>query len=818
MPAAPVAHHRFMAHTLPKPPIAPTPAADQIRWLETVGIDDLASVGGKNASLGEMLQHLQTAGVRVPPGFAITAEAYRLLLGESGLGPRIRTALTEFQDGKATLADTGKTVRAWIAGAALPAPLAEQIRNAYRELGRRVEQANPAVAVRSSATAEDLPDASFAGQQESYLNVVGEAALLDACHTCYASLFTDRAIAYREAKEFDHLKVALSIGVQLMVRSDKAGSGVMFTLDTETGFPRVVEISAAWGLGETVVQGQVDPDVYLVFKPLLTDSSLRPVIERRLGAKACKLVYAAGPERGTRLVATRGRERHRFVLNDEEVLALARWACAVEAHYGRPMDLEWAKDGESGALFIIQARPETVQSTRSEAVLSNWALETKDEPILTGSAVGQAIATGSAALILDPSDMQHFPDGAILVTTMTNPDWVPLMRHARGIITDHGGATSHAAIVSRELGIPAVVGTGGATRMIADGEEVTLSCAGGETGKIYRGRRPFTLRETKLESLPKTRTALMVNLANPDAAFSWWRLPAKGVGLARTEFIISSQVQIHPMALIHPEKVTDPGERREIERLTHGFADPADYFVDRLALGIARLAAVYHPAPAIVRLSDFKSNEYAHLIGGSAFEPAEENPMLGLRGASRYYHPAYREGFALECCALKLVRETMGFTNVIPMVPFCRTPGEADEVLAEMAANGLERGRNGLQIYVMCEIPANVLRAEEFAARFDGFSIGSNDLTQLVLGVDRDSAALATLFDERDPAVTGMIADVIDRARSAGTKVGICGQAPSTYPEFARFLVEHRIDSISLNPDTFAATLEHVAAAERQQS
>jgi pyruvate,water dikinase len=806
-----------MANALANSAASAGPATDWIRWLETVGIGDLASVGGKNASLGEMLQHLQTVGVRVPPGFAISADAYRLLLDESDLGPQIRAALTDFQSGKSALADAGQAVRTWIGRAKLPAALAEQIKAAYRELGRRVEQASPAVAVRSSATAEDLPDASFAGQQESYLNVVGEAALLDACRKCYASLFTDRAIAYRDAKGFDHLKVALSIGVQLMVRSDKASSGVMFTLDTETGFPRVVEISAAWGLGETIVQGQVDPDVYLVFKPLLANPSLKPVIERRLGAKACKLVYARARECGTRLVATHRRERQVFVLNDEEILALARWACAVEAHYGRPMDLEWAKDGESGELFIIQARPETVQSTRSEPTLKRWRLEAKAEPFLTGSAVGQAIAAGPAALVLDPKDIERFPDGAILVTPMTDPDWVPLMRRARGIVTDHGGATSHAAIVSRELGIPAVVGTGGATRAIADREEVTLSCADGEIGKVYRGSQPYTVRETRLDALPETRTALMVNLADPDAAFSWWRLPARGVGLARIEFIISSQVRIHPMALVHPEKVADRRERREIERLTRGLANPTDYFVDRLAFGISRLAAVYHPAPAIVRLSDFKSNEYAHLLGGSAFEPSEENPMLGLRGASRYYHPAYRDGFALECRALNRVRETMGFTNVIPMIPFCRTPGEADKVLAEMAANGLQRGRNGLLVYVMCEIPANILRAEEFATRFDGFSIGSNDLTQLVLGVDRDSAELAPVFDERDPAVTGLIAVVIERAHAVGAKVGICGQAPSTYPEFARFLVEHRIDSISLNPDSFVATLEHVAAAERRQ-
>ncbi|MGN6376572.1 MAG: phosphoenolpyruvate synthase [Sphingomonas sp.] len=794
-------------------PAATTPA--WIRWLETVGIADVGLVGGKNASLGEMMQHLSAAGITVPAGFAITADAYRALIDDGALFSELYATLAGLKGGTVPLAEAGAAIRALLAEADLPDGLAREIRTAYRELGRRVGKRNPAVAVRSSATAEDLPDASFAGQQETFLNVTGEAALIDACRRCYASLFTDRAIAYREAKQFDHLKVALSIGVQLMVRSDKAGSGVMFTLDTETGFPRVVEISAAWGLGETVVQGSVDPDSYLVFKPLLDDPSLKPIIERRCGAKARKLIYAHGGSALTRLIDTPAPERRAFVLDDGEVLTLARWAVAVEQHYGRPMDLEWAKDGDTGQLYIVQARPETVCSTRSAAAFRTWQLEAQATPVLTGAAVGQAISSGIVARILDPRDLAHFPDGAILVTEMTDPDWVPLMRRAAGIVTDHGGTTSHAAIVSRELGVPAVVGTGTATQTLVDGEAITLSCAGGETGQIYRGVLPFSSREVALTEIPDTRTDLMINLANPDAAFSWWRLPAKGVGLARIEFIISALVRIHPMALVHPDRVTDAGEAREIAQLTRGLADPTDYFVDRLARGIARIAATFHPHPAIVRLSDFKTNEYAHLLGGGAFEPVEENPMLGLRGASRYYHPAYREGFALECRALKRVREEMGFDNVVVMVPFCRTPEEADKVLAEMAANGLARGTAGLQVYVMCEIPANVLRAEEFARRFDGFSIGSNDLTQLVLGIDRDSPALAPLFDERDPAVTGMIADVIARAHASGAKVGICGQAPSNHPDFARFLVEQGIDSISLNPDSFVSTIAVVAAAEQ---
>jgi len=671
--------------------------------------------------------------------------------------------------------------------------------------------ASHASAHRSSATAEDLPDASFAGQQETFLNVRGERELLEACRRCYASLFTDRAISYRELKGFDHLEVALSVGVQLMVRSDLAGSGVMFSIDTETGFPRAVVISAAWGLGETVVQGTVNPDKIMVFKPLL-DRAAVPIIERTLGEKERKLVYASGGSARTRLVDTSPADRERFVVSDEEALQLARWAVAIERHYGRAMDMEWAKDGETGELFIVQARPETVQSARSGANLV-YRLLNRPEPILTGAAIGEAIASGEVCLIRSPTDIERFRDGAILVTEMTDPDWVPVMKRAAGIVTDHGGTTSHAAIVSRELGVPAIVGTGGGTALLKDGQEITISCAEGEKGFIYPGRLQFEVEEIDLAGLPATRTDLMINLADPATALRWWRLPAKGVGLARMEFIISNAIRVHPMALAHPERL-EPEVRNQVAELTKGFENPEEYFVDRLATGIGHIAAVFHPNPAIVRLSDFKTNEYAHLLGGEGFEPVEENPMLGFRGASRYSDPRYRDGFALECRALKRVREEMGFDNVIPMVPFCRTPAEADRVLETMAENGLRRGENGLQVYVMCEIPSNVILAEKFAERFDGFSIGSNDLTQLVLGVDRDSGDLTALFDERDEAVKSMIAEVIGEAKRSGVKIGICGQAPSNYPEFAEFLVERGIDSISLNPDSFVATSKRVAQAE----
>ncbi len=782
-----------------------------------IGIADVPLVGGKNASLGEMVRHLAPSGVRVPDGFAVTAPAYRLHVREAGLEQALRRAIHGYRGG-VPLRETGEAIRAMLLDAELPEAVERGIRGGYRALCDRLGIRQAAVAVRSSATAEDLPDASFAGQQETYLNVRGERALIAACRRCYASLFTDRAIAYREAKGFDQLAVALSIGVQQMVRSDKAGSGVMFSLDTETGFPRVVTVSAAWGLGEPVVQGSVDPDVHLVFKPLLDRPGCTPIIERKLGAKACKMRYGRGASEATRTVATTAAERDSFVLSESEVLTLARWAVAVEKHYGRAMDLEWAKDGETEQLFLVQARPETVHAARRSALLRSWKLEETGPVLASGSAVGQAIATGEVCRIADARDLERFPAGAILVTAMTDPDWVPLMRRAAGIVTDHGGPTSHAAIVSRELGVPAVVGTGNATAVLVDGVTVTLSCAGGEQGQVYAGALRHSSDSVDLTALPSIRTELMVNLADPDAALAWWPLPAKGVGLARMEFIISNRIGVHPMALVHPERVTSASARRAIARRTQEYPDPRDYFVETLARGIAKIAAVFHPYPAIVRLSDFKTNEYASLLGGADFEPHEENPMLGFRGASRYYSDAYREGFALECRAIRMARESLGLDNIVVMVPFCRTPGEADRVLAEMAANGLARGDQGLQVYVMCEIPSNILRAEEFAARFDGFSIGSNDLTQLVLGVDRDSAVLAPLFDERDPAVSGLIADLLRRAHKSRTKVGICGQGPSNHPDFARFLVEHGIDSISLNPDSFVATLRMLAQVERKAS
>ncbi|MGZ8346467.1 MAG: phosphoenolpyruvate synthase [Allosphingosinicella sp.] len=782
--------------------------------LDAVGLDDVARVGGKNASSGEMIRALSGMGIRVPGGFATTAAAYQDFLADGGLPEPIRAALDRYAAGQLTLAETGSAIRALILDTDLPSAIAAGILDAYRRLGEQSGTADPAVAVRSSATAEDLPGASFAGQQETFLNVQGERALLDACRRCYASLFTDRAISYRDAQGFEHLDVALSIGVQRMVRSDMAGSGVIFTLDPETGFPEVVVISAAWGLGETIVQGTVDPDKYTVFKPLLAEPGNAPIIGKDVGAKAVKLIYARGGSRRTRLLETSRAERERFVLTDSEILELARWAVAVEDHYGRPMDLEWAKDGESGKLFLVQARPETVQAARSASGFTLYRLTQVGLRLASGAAVGTAIASGQACIVRSAADIARFRDGAILVAERTDPDWVPIMKRAAGIVTEHGGATSHAAIVSRELGLPAIVGTGDAASVLADGQEITLSCAEGEVGVVYEGLLAFEREEIDLGAIPETKTDVMVNLANPAAALQWWRLPAKGVGLARMEFIVNVQIRVHPMALVHPEQVTTD-ERVKIDELTRGYSSPSDYFVDRLARGIARLAAPYYPHPAIVRLSDFKTNEYAHLLGGAAFEPAEENPMLGFRGASRYYDDRYREGFGLECRALKRVREEMGFANVIIMVPFCRTPAEADLVLEEIAKHGLTRGQAGLQVYMMCEIPSNVILAEQFAERFDGFSIGSNDLTQLILGVDRDSGILADLFDERDEAVKRMIAEVIAKARAAHVKIGICGQAPSNYPEFAAFLVAEGIDSISLNPDSFIRTIGAIADAEK---
>ncbi len=786
-----------------------------ILWFEDIGIADVQAVGGKNASLGEMTAALAQKGVKVPSGFATTADAYRAFIHDNELAPRITEHLSAFHSGGCTLQEAGQAIRSLFLEAEMPSHIAEEIVSAYAELGRRTGTERPAVAVRSSATAEDLPDASFAGQQETFLNVRGRAALLAACRRCFASLFTDRAISYRDAKGFDHLEVALSIGIQQMVRSDLCGSGVMLSIDTETGFPNAIVISAAWGLGETVVQGSVNPDRYVVFKPLLAQPGTEPIIDKELGGKAFRMVYGEGGSHRTRIVETTEQERQSFVLDNSDIVQLARWAVAIEDHYQRPMDMEWAKDGETGELYIVQARPETVQAQASTSTFRHYRLKEKGDPLLTGAAVGTAIAAGKACVIRTAADIAQFRDGSILITETTDPDWVPVMKRAAGIVTNHGGTTSHAAIVSRELGVPAIVGTGNATEIIAENSEITISCANGDVGTIYASILDFSVTDVDIGSLPATRTDIMVNIANPAAAFQWWRLPARGVGLARMEFIINAHIKVHPMALVHPDRVSAEAQR-QIRDLTKGYSDPSEFFVDVLARGIAKLASPYYPHPAIVRLSDFKTNEYAHLVGGDAFEPDEENPMLGFRGASRYYDERYREGFALECRALKRVREELGFSNVIVMVPFCRTPAEADRVLEAMAENGLRRGENGLQIYMMCEIPSNVILAEQFATRFDGFSIGSNDLTQLVLGVDRDSGILANLFDERDEAVTRMISEAIRKAHAAGIKIGICGQGPSNHPDFAAFLISEGIDSMSLNPDSFVRTIKAVAEAEGQ--
>jgi len=783
-------------------------------WFEHLRRTDVGLVGGKNASLGEMVRSLGGKGIRVPPGFATTAEAFRSYLAANVLNEGIAMRLAALAEGAAGLSETGQAIRTAIAAGRWPDAIRADIAAAYRALGERVGQAEPAVAVRSSATAEDLPDASFAGQQETFLNVRGEAALLDACRRCYASLYTDRAISYRQLKGFAHQAVALSVGVQLMVRADLGGAGVMFTIDTESGFDKVVLINAAWGLGENVVQGTVNPDEYQVYKPFLGNRALVPILHKSLGEKERKLVYAGARGGATRNEPTAKAEREAFVLSDAEILELARQAVVIEAHYGAPMDIEWGRDGETGLLYILQARPETVQSRADVGALRSYRLLNKGKRLLQGLSVGDAIATGEVCLIESAADIARFVDGAVLVTATTDPDWVPVMKRARAIITDHGGRTSHAAIVSRELGLPAIVGTGEATRLLHDGQAVTVSCAEGDRGFVYAGLAEFEVTETVLDQVPKTRTEVMLNLANPAAAARWWRLPVDGVGLARMEFVISNAIRVHPLALTRFDALKDATARAEINRLTRGYKDRCDYFVENLAMGLSRIAATWYPRPAIIRLSDFKSNEYAELLGGRQFEPVEENPMIGFRGASRYYAPAYRDGFALECRAIRRLREVMGFDNVVVMVPFCRSPVEADLVLHVMAENGLKRGEGGLQVYVMCEIPSNVILADEFAKRFDGFSIGSNDLTQLTLGVDRDAAALADLFSERDPAVLWMIETVIARARAAGRHIGLCGQAPSNDPEFARLLVAAGIDAISVTPDAFLAVKRHVAAAE----
>ena len=788
-----------------------------IEWFEDLRRADVAQVGGKNASLGEMVHALGAKGVRIPPGFATTADAYWQYIDANDLREEIGALIADWKARRITLAEAGRSIRDLIVQGDWPSELAETIRQSYGELGKRTGYADIAVAVRSSATAEDLPDASFAGQQETYLNVQGEAELLQACKRCYASLFTDRAISYREAKGFEHMKVALSIGVQQMVRADVGGSGVMFSIDTETGFDKVVLINAAWGLGENVVQGTVDPDEYQVFKPLLNRAGATPIIEKKLGAKTIKMVYAPG-EHPTRNVPTSKRERSRYVLSDREILDLARWAVTIETHYGCPMDMEWARDGITGDMFIVQARPETVQSRRTAGLVHTYQVTRKGPTLVSGIAIGDAAVTGPVCLIESAKDLDQFIDGSILVTSTTDPDWVPIMKRAKAIVTDHGGRTSHAAIVSRELGLPAIVGTGVATELLHTGQDVTVSCAEGDQGSVYEGTADIAEAEFSVTDLPKTQTKVMLNLANPAAAFRWWRLPSDGVGLARMEFVIANTIRVHPMALVEFDKISDPAVKDEISSITAGYADKTEYFVDQLSRGLARIAASVYPKPVIVRMSDFKTNEYASLIGGRQFEPKEENPMIGFRGASRYYSDAYRPGFELECQAIDRLRRQIGLNNVVVMIPFCRSPAEAERVLNVMAGKGLVRGDGGLEIYVMCEIPCNVILAKQFARHFDGFSIGSNDLTQLTLGVDRDSGELATLFDEQDEAVKWMIEHVISEARSSGSKIGLCGQAPSDHPEFADFLVECGIDSISVTPDSFVAVKTHVAAAEAKKA
>jgi pyruvate,water dikinase len=795
-----------------------------IRWFADIGLDEIASVGGKNASLGELYRHLAAEGIRVPNGFAITADAYRAFLRESALDQEIHRLL----DGLDTtdLADLrrrGAAVRHAILAAEIPADLAEEILTAYLTLG---EGHGPIdVAVRSSATAEDLPDASFAGQQETYLNVQGRLALLDVCRRCFASLFTDRAISYRVDKGFDHFQVALSIGVQRMVRSDLGTSGVMFSIDTETGFPDVVLINAAYGLGENVVQGAVNPDEYYVHKPTLL-AGYRPILKKSLGSKEFKLIYDIGGSRMTKNVPVAQEDRARFALNEDEILTLARWACRVEEYYSArrgqptPMDMEWAKDGRTGELFLLQARPETVQSQKREDVLETYRLGEHAKRLVSGRAVGERIASGNVRVVRNVHEMEQVQPGEILVTDKTDPDWEPIMKRAGGIVTNRGGRTCHAAIVSRELGLPAIVGCVTATDDLRTGQAVTICCAEGEVGVVYEGKLPWTVDRVRISDLRRPRTAILMNVANPDEAFSQALIPNDGVGLARMEFIINDAIRIHPMALLRYDQLAGLGlpaqELNEIRHLTAGYEDKPQYFVDRLAEGVGTIAAAFYPKPVIVRMSDFKTNEYAHLLGGRPFEPLEENPMIGFRGASRYYDDRYREAFGLECRAMQKVREEMGLKNVKLMIPFCRTIEEGRRVQEVMASHGLKRGEQGLEILVMCEIPSNVFSAAEFASLFDGFSIGSNDLTQLILGVDRDSEIIAHLFSERDSAVSIAISSVIRVAKEMNTKIGICGQGPSDDLEFARFLVMQGIDSISLNPDAVLKTTLKILEIEEK--
>jgi pyruvate,water dikinase len=792
-----------------------------VLWFDELGIADVPLVGGKNASLGEMYRNLVPKGVPIPNGFAVTAHAYRHLLKASGAMDTIKSIMagldTHDMD---NLMERGSRIRALIRNLEIPADLQSAIIRAYRKL-EAAYGPNVDVAVRSSATAEDLPDASFAGQQETYLNIRGAEDLLDACQRCFASLFTNRAISYRQDKGFDHFSIALSIGVQKMVRSDLSASGVMFSIDTETGFQDAVFLTGAWGLGENVVQGAVNPDEWYVFKPTLK-LGFKPIIMKRIGGKAIKMIYTTDAKAPTKNVAVPEEDRRRLVISDEEVVALARMACTIEEHYSAhrgqftPMDIEWAKDGQTGELFIVQARPETVHSLKDLAILKKYVLKEKGETLVEGQSVGELIGQGPVQVIKSAGMIHTFRKGEVLVTDMTDPDWEPIMKIASAIVTNRGGRTCHAAIVSRELGIPCIVGTGSATTRVTQGEDVTVDCSEGSIGTVYRGLVPFEIQETDLGTLPKPKTKIMMNLASPEQAFEKSFIPNDGVGLAREEFIINSYIKIHPLALLNYETLPDEILKRAISDMTSGYADKAEYFVDKLAEGVGMIAAAFYPKQVIVRLSDFKSNEYANLIGGKLFEPHEENPMIGWRGASRYYSPNYKEAFGLECRAMKKIREDMGLTNVEIMIPFPRTVEEAKKVIETMAEFGLKQGENGLKVIGMCEIPSNVIMAEEFLTVFDGFSIGTNDLTQLILGVDRDSSLVAHVYDERNPAVKKFVRQVIEVAVAKGKYIGICGQAPSDYPEFAEFVVECGIGSMSLNPDTVIKTTLIVAELEKK--
>jgi len=786
-----------------------------------ITLNDLPRVGGKNASLGEMIKELGPHGIRIPDGFALTADAFRLHLREAGLESSIYAELDGVDVADvAALASAASSIRTRLSTAPLPASIIAAVDQAYEQLSARYNEEATDVAVRSSATAEDLPGASFAGQQETYLNVRGREALHQAVRACMASLFTDRAIVYRHERGFAHRDVALSVGVQKMVRSDLGAAGVIFTLDTESGFRDVVLITGAWGLGETVVKGRVRPDEFWVHKPTLR-LGYRSIIRREIADKTLKLVYADESARAVKEVRVPGRDRLRAVLSDDSLLTLAQWALAIEDHYSEraghptPMDIEWAEDGRTGELYVLQARPETVHSLVQRPTLEFFRRTGQGEVLLTGRSVGSRVASGRVRIIHSAEELDDFKSGEVLVAPMTDPDWEPVLKGAAAVVTDEGGRTCHAAIVSRELGIPCVVGTVAGTRVLTDGQEVTISCAEGDDGKVYAGRVSFERDVVDPAALPQPAVPLMLNLANPERAFHLAQLPTGGVGLLRIEFVVSNWIGIHPMALLHPEQIK-PAELAQLRQRVAGFRPASEFFVSRLASGVAQIAAAFYPRPVIVRFSDFKTNEYAGLLGGSAFEPAEENPMIGFRGASRYYDLLYRAAFALECAAIWRVREKMGLTNVKVMIPFCRTIQEGHAVLHELGKNGLIRGQHGLEVYMMCEIPNNVILAEDFSELFDGFSIGSNDLTQLTLGVDRDSEQLAHLFDERDPGVKRLIQMVIAAAHSKGRQVGICGQAPSDFPDFAEYLVSIGIDSISLNPDSLAKVAMRLAAGPEE--